>query len=85
MNAELVKYGHSKIIIPTVFREDYFLALRKLTREQIPDPFINMLEKAQEFSETIAGNDMDFMQNHLEKCNAFKEPTIAKLKIIHPK
>ena len=37
-----------------------------------------MLAKAQKLSETIVG-DMDFMQNHLEKCYAFKEPTEAKL------
>ena len=35
MNAELVKAGYSKILIPTVFREDYLLALRKLSRKKI--------------------------------------------------
>ena len=32
MNAELVAADQSKIIIPTVFREDYLDALRRLTR-----------------------------------------------------
>ena len=31
MNAELVRENQSKIIIPTVFREDYMGALKKLT------------------------------------------------------
>ncbi|MBL7137856.1 MAG: Fic family protein [Bacteroidales bacterium] len=81
MNAEFVKAGQTRIIIPTVFREDYLLTLRKLTRDKTPEPYIRMLDKAQKFSETVVGS-MDFMQSHLEKCNAFKEPTDAKLKII---
>ena len=78
MNAEFVATSQTRIIIPTVFREDYLLTLRKLTRNQSPEPYIRMLDKAQQFSETIKGS-MDFMQNHLEKCNGFKESTEAKL------
>jgi fido (protein-threonine AMPylation protein) len=78
MNAELVKAGQTRIIIPTVFRDDYILTLRKLTRDNDPKPYIKMLDKAQRFSQTIVGS-MDFMQDHLEKCNAFKEPTEGKL------
>ena len=36
MNAELVAADQSKIIIPTVFREDYLNALRRLTRRNDP-------------------------------------------------
>ncbi|MCX6251115.1 MAG: Fic family protein [Bacteroidetes bacterium] len=79
MNAELVKAGQTRIIIPTVFRDDFILTLRKLTRDKDPEPYIRMLDRAQQFSETITFN-MDFMQNHLEKCNAFKEPIEGKLK-----
>ena len=78
MNAEFVATMQTRIIIPTVFRDDYLLTLRKLTRNQGPEPYIRMLDKAQQFSETLKGS-MDFMQNHLEKCNAFKESTEAKL------
>lgn len=81
MNAELVKQGQSKIIIPTVYRDDYMLALRKLTRQQDPSPYVRMLLKAYVFSSTIAGDDMDAMEKHLEASNAFKEHDKAKLKI----
>jgi hypothetical protein len=81
MNAELVKRAQTRIIIPIVFRDDYILTLRRLTRDNDPDPYIRMLDKAQRFSQTIVGS-MDFMQDHLEKCDAFKEPTDGKLKII---
>ena len=38
MNSELVKAEQSKIIIPTVYRDDYLGALRKLTRQSNPKP-----------------------------------------------
>ena len=82
MNAELVKQGQSKIIIPTVYRDDYMLTLRRLTRQQDPSAYVRMLGRAHEFSSNIAGEDMDVMEKHLEASNAFKEHDKAKLKII---
>lgn len=82
MNAELVKENQSKIIIPTVYRDDYMGVLKKLTHRQIAEPYIRMLQRAQEFSSTIYGNDMNEMQRHLERCGAFMEPKNGKLKII---
>lgn len=82
MNAELVKNSQTKIIIPTVYREDYVGALRRLTRQKDPSAYIRMMQRALEFSSTITGDDMNTMEKHLEASNAFKEPNIAMLKII---
>lgn len=82
MNAELVSKGQSKIIIPTVFREDYLGVLRKLTRQQETAPYIRMLHRAFEFSSFVYSDNMDEMQHHLEDCDAFLEHTEGKLKII---
>lgn len=82
LNADLVKKGQTKIIIPTVFREDYLAALRKFTRQGDPAPYIRMMAKAQEFSATLAGDDINEMEIQLKASNAFKEPDKAKLKII---
>ncbi len=82
MNAELTKGKQSKIIIPTVYRDDYMGALRKLTRRREPDAFIRMLERAHEFSATVVGENVKYMQSVLERSNAFEEHTEAKLKII---
>lgn len=84
MNAELVKEGQSKIIIPTVYREDYMLSLKKLTKQGNATPYIKMLQRAHEFSENIFGDDMNLMQEYLTQTNAFSESTEAKLKIISP-
>ena len=82
MNAELVKQGQSKIIIPTVYRDDYLGALRKLTRQADSAPYVRMMLRAHEFSATIVGDDMDTMEKNLKASNAFREPDKAKLKII---
>lgn len=83
MNAELVKQGQSKIIIPTVYRDDYLGALRRLSRQGDATAYVRMMLRAWEFSATIAGGDMDAMEKHLEASNAFKEHDQVKLKIIH--
>jgi Fic family protein len=79
MNAELVHQNHAKILIPTVFREDYILTLRKLTRQHEPEAFIRMLSKIHEFSTKVVGNTMDEMQHFLEKSNAFLESDEGRL------
>ncbi len=82
MNAELTKEGQAKIIIPTVYRDDYNGVLKKLTQQQQSDPYIRMLQHAHDFSETIYGDDIDEMHEHLKSSSAFAEPTEGKLKII---
>jgi len=79
MNAELVKSGQSKIIIPTVYRDDYMGALRKLTRQEEPEPYIRMLQRAHSFSETIYGENMGEMEDRLTKSNAFLEHSEGQL------
>ncbi len=81
MNAELVKQRQSKIIIPTVYRDDYMTALRRLTRRHDPAAYLRMLQRAQEFSATIYGDNMDTIEALLERSNAFKAHDEASLKI----
>jgi Fic family protein len=82
MNAELTSAGQSKIIVPTVFRDDYLGSIRKLTRQGDGDSYIRMMEKAHEFSWNIFGDDTGEMEEYLKQCNAFSEPTEARLNII---
>ena len=82
MNAELSAKGLSKIIIPTVYREDYMGALRKLTRQRVADAYVRMLLHAYDFSSTLHGESIDEMEKHLIRCDAFKEPKEGKLKIL---
>ena len=73
MNAELVAADQSKVIIPTVFREDYLNALRRLTRRGGPSVLIRAMSRVRQFSANITGDDFETTRNYLEKCNAFKD------------
>ncbi|TCK18986.1 Fic/DOC family protein [Thiogranum longum] len=73
MNAELVSSGQSRILIPTVYREDYLLNLRRLSRDDEPLPFISMMDRAHRFTSRIDFSDYAQAKAQLAACNAFKE------------
>lgn len=82
MNAELFKDNETRIIVPTVFREDYILTLRRLSRQKEPSAFIYVLEKLQKFSYNLYGENFGELTEYLEHCSAFEEPEEGKLKIL---
>lgn len=73
MNAELTSAGQSKIIIPTVFRDDYLGALRRLTRKQDPSVLIKAMGRVRLFSNNIRGDNYEAVRSYLESTNAFKD------------
>ena len=73
MNAELVHADQAKIIIPTVFRDDYLNALRRLTRKGDPSVIIRAISRVHQFSANITGDDFEATKDYLEKCFAFKD------------
>jgi hypothetical protein len=82
MNAELSSKGLSKIIIPTVYREDYMGALKKLTKQRNADAYIRMMLRVWEFSSHIHDEDLEEMEKYLIACNAFLSHKEGYLKII---
>lgn len=82
MNAELVNANATRIIIPTVYREDYLLALRKLTRKKMADAYIKMMDRAHEFSHSLPTKNFDILLERLQRSNAFFESDEAMLKIL---
>ena len=80
MNAELVHANESRIIIPTVFREDYLLTLRRLSRDLDSDPYIRMLHRAQAFTSSINYVEYKSCLEQFKHCNAFLDPSEGKLK-----
>ena len=71
MNAELVHAERCRVIIPTVYREDYLLALRALTRQGDADPYIRMLDRAQEYTAQIDFNDYERASAQFRESGAF--------------
>jgi Fic family protein len=82
MNAELSSKGLSKIIIPTVYREDYMGALKKLSKQRDADAYIRMMLRAWEFSSHVHDGNIDAMEKYLVACNAFLTYKEGYLKII---
>lgn len=82
MSAELSAAQQTKIIIPTVYREDYLGALRRLTRNGDPKVYVRMLERSHAFSDTLLASDMERIEETLRKSNAFKESNEGVLRIV---
>ncbi len=78
MNAELISTGLRRILIPTVYREDYLLALRALSRNGTAEPCIKMMDRAQRFSAKVDFSSYDAAHDTLEQANAFQEPADAR-------
>jgi hypothetical protein len=79
MNAELVQKNLARIIIPTVYREDYLLALKALSQKKRFEPFIKMMCRAQQFTSEVDFADYDQALETLKKCHAFNEYDEKKL------
>jgi hypothetical protein len=80
MNAELVHAGHTRIIVPNVYREDYLLALRRLTRQQDTAPYIRMMQRAHAWSHWLEPISYDHMHRQMLESNAYREPDEARLR-----
>lgn len=79
MNAELDVANESRIIIPTVFREDYLLSLRQLSRRHDPQAYVKMLCKAQQFTALLSFEKYQKTLAQLHASHAFMEPNEGKL------
>lgn len=78
MNAELVADGEQRIIVPTVFRDNYLAALRALTRTGRPDPLIGVLDYAQRWTLAVNWTSIPETRQELEACNAFLDSDEAE-------
>ena len=79
MNAELVTAGEERIIIPTVFRNNYLAALRALSRtDRRPQPLIDTLDYAQRWTLAVDWTSLQETQRELEACHAFLDPDEAE-------
>jgi len=74
MNAELVAAKERRILIPTVYRDDYLGGLRSLSRQDEPTPFMLMLDQAQRFTHSIRWEEYETALTDLNAANAFASP-----------
>ena len=78
MNAELVKAAEQKIIIPTIFRNDYFTALKALSQSGNPSPLVRALTFAQKYTASIPWGNLEAARAELRGTNAFMDATEAE-------
>ncbi len=75
MASELDAGSQSRIIIPTVFRDDYLDGLRLLSRQNQPAAYTKAMRYAHDFTASIDYADFAGMKEQLEAANAFEDPS----------
>jgi len=83
MNAELSVVNACRIIVPTLFREEYLDCLRVLTRDGEAEPFLGAMQKIQQWTAAFNYNDIDQVIDQMSACNAF-ERSRSQFKLLAP-
>ena len=83
MNAELSAVGACRIIVPTLFREEYLDTLRALSRQGEVAPFIAAMQKVHRWSAAFRFDDLDDTIAQLARCNAFERSPV-QFKLLTP-
>jgi hypothetical protein len=77
MNAELVAAGANRIIVPTVYRNNYLMALKALSQNGIAEALVRAMDFAQRYTAAIDFADMDRARFILDRTYAFVDPNEA--------
>lgn len=85
MNAELVAAGVCRIIIPSVYRNEYIASLKLLSNHKDPAAFLRVMDVAQDFVSRINFRELASARQVLEQCNAFERPADTVRLMMPPK
>lgn len=77
MNAELVTAAQTRIVIPTVYRNNYVLALKGLTQNGNARSYLAMLDFAQRYTAQLDCSSLESAHSVLDQTHAFMDPTEA--------
>lgn len=72
MNAELSAADGCRIIVPTLFREEYLDCLRHLTRNGHAEPFLKAMTRIHDWTSRFDYEDIDQVIATMRQCNAFE-------------
>lgn len=84
MNAELIAFQQTRIIIPSVFRNEYVSSLKRMTNHRQPEAFIRVMSFGQDFTHSINFDDYATARSQMADCNAFDDPADDKRLRIFP-
>jgi hypothetical protein len=84
MNCFLSRHGLSRIMIPTVYREDYILPLKALSNNNDPVPLSAAMVRAQRWSAAFDyTKPRKRVRDEMAACNAFQED-LRQYKLLFP-
>jgi hypothetical protein len=78
MNAEYVAGDEQRAVIPTISRNDYLRALRRLRRQDRPDLFVTYLDRVRRWTARIDWSTLAVARALLEQTNAFVDANDAE-------
>lgn len=74
MNSELVAAEQTRILIPSVYRNEYVSSLKRMTNHSQPESFIRVMAFSQRFAQSISFEDYATARSQMGECNAFEDP-----------
>jgi hypothetical protein len=77
MNAELVAAGESRIVVPTVYRNNYLMALKALSQNGVTGAIVRMLDFAQRYAAAVDFSELERARFILDRTHAFADPNEA--------
>jgi fido (protein-threonine AMPylation protein) len=81
MNATLVAARHTRVIIPTGYREDYLRALKALSQRGAAGPFVSMIDRAQQYVSELPLDDYEGTEALLRRTGALDESGERRLRL----
>jgi hypothetical protein len=77
MNAELVAARENRIIVPTVYRNNYLTALKALSQNGVTGALVRVIDFAQKYAAAVDFSDLDRARLLLDRTHAFADPNEA--------
>jgi hypothetical protein len=79
MNAELVATGESRILVPTVYRNNYLMALKALSQNGITGALVRTMDFAQRYTAAVDFAELERARFLLDRTHAFTDPNEADM------
>lgn len=77
MDSELSAAGQQRVLIPSVYRNNYLQSLRAMSRSHNPEPLPKVVEFAQRYSHAIDFSSLESARSMLDRTNAFMDANEA--------
>jgi fido (protein-threonine AMPylation protein) len=83
MNAEYVAGAEQRAVVPTICRNDYLRALRRLSRQDRPDLFVTLLTRLRRWTASVDWSTVELARGQLDRSNAFVDANDAEDRGLH--